>query len=285
MQAELAKVQGVTVLIHDQPCAAELRRARKRGKAPEPAEAIFIDERVCEGCGDCGTKSNCLSVMPVETEFGRKTEIHQASCNKDYSCVKGDCPSFLEVVAAEGRDRPRPRRPREPPSDLPEPVLRVPRDDFVMRMPGVGGTGVVTVSQIIGDGRDARRQVHVGPGSDGAVAEGRPGDLRRAHRARPDRGLEQGVGRLDRPDAGLRPARRGEPEEPADRGPVRTVAVVSTTKVPTASMVTDTGVRFPALERNLDAIRRPRAPTSSTRSTHSRSARRCSATTCRPTRC
>ena len=145
-QQELAEVEGVTVLIHDQECAAELRRSRKRGNAPEPAERVWINERVCEGCGDCGQKSSCLSVIPVDTEFGRKTQIHQASCNKDFSCLEGDCPSFLTVVPAE---KARHRTP-ELTVELPEPEARVSASDFGVRMMGIGGTGVVTVNQVLG---------------------------------------------------------------------------------------------------------------------------------------
>jgi len=144
-QRELARVPGVTVLLHDQACAAELRRARKRGSAPEPPQQVVINERVCEGCGDCGEKSGCLSVEPVETEYGRKTRINQSSCNKDFSCLEGDCPSFLTVIPPQQRERTAPRLPEVP---LPEPRPAA-DDDVRVRLVGIGGTGVVTVSQVL----------------------------------------------------------------------------------------------------------------------------------------
>jgi indolepyruvate ferredoxin oxidoreductase len=149
-QEELRDTDGVTVLIHDQECAAELRRKRKRGKAPDPPMRPFINERLCEGCGDCGRVSNCLSVTPVETEFGRKTQIHQPSCNSDYSCLGGDCPSFLEVTpsskrrASEGR-----RAPDLHAGQLSRPTPVVRDDVFTMRITGIGGTGVVTIAQVV----------------------------------------------------------------------------------------------------------------------------------------
>ncbi|MGD9704026.1 MAG: indolepyruvate ferredoxin oxidoreductase family protein [Acidimicrobiia bacterium] len=158
-QELLAAIPGVTVLIHDQACAAENRRGRKRGTIAIPAQRVVINERVCEGCGDCGVKSNCLSVQPIDTPFGRKTHIDQTSCNLDFSCLEGDCPSFATVVPKRRRKSagavpPQQTARRTPapidPASLPEPQLVVPADRCTIRLSGIGGTGVVTVSQVLG---------------------------------------------------------------------------------------------------------------------------------------
>jgi indolepyruvate ferredoxin oxidoreductase len=143
----------VTVLVHDQRCAAELRRDRSRGIASNPDYRIVINERVCEGCGDCGDKSNCLSVQPVDTPYGRKTRIHQTSCNFDQSCLQGDCPSFATVtldVEGAKRSKPTAGTSGDPGAGLPDPVHRVPEAAFTVRLSGIGGTGVITVSQVLG---------------------------------------------------------------------------------------------------------------------------------------
>jgi indolepyruvate ferredoxin oxidoreductase len=148
VQKELREVAGVTVIIYDQQCANEARRLRKRGKQETRTTRVIIDEATCEGCGDCGVKSNCLSVQPVETELGRKTRIDQTSCNTDYSCLLGDCPSFLTVeVAAKGSKKagPKKRSAAEAPS-VAEPVRPVDADVFLA---GIGGTGIVTVNQLL----------------------------------------------------------------------------------------------------------------------------------------
>ena len=147
-QEQLRAIDGVTVLIHDQQCAAEKRRERKRGRVKQASFRVMIDERVCEGCGDCGVKSNCLSLHSIDTEFGRKTVVDQASCNIDASCLKGDCPAFVTVDADSitGRSTGAANRPLDPAS-LPEPA-QLPASATI-RMPGIGGTGVVTVSQVL----------------------------------------------------------------------------------------------------------------------------------------
>src|SRR5260370_18642519 len=144
-QSVLAATRGVTVLIHDQHCAAEKRRLRKRGKMVDPQTRVFINERVCEGCGDCGKKSNCLSVQPLDTEFGRKTAIHQSSCNKDYSGLLGDCPSFLTIVAA-GTAPTRERKSTPIAGKLPEPSLKVPADGVALHIMGTHAHGELTIT-------------------------------------------------------------------------------------------------------------------------------------------
>ncbi|WP_281081911.1 indolepyruvate ferredoxin oxidoreductase family protein [Variovorax paradoxus] len=150
VQKELREIEGTTVLIYDQTCAAEKRRRRKRGSMPDPAKRILINDLVCEGCGDCGVKSNCMSVQPLETEFGRKRTIDQSSCNKDYSCVKGFCPSFVTVLGGQLRK----------PAPIPESVVfkALPQPErpsldgrvYSILISGMGGTGVVTIGAVLG---------------------------------------------------------------------------------------------------------------------------------------
>jgi len=148
VQRTLRETPGVTVLLYDQTCAAEKRRRRKRGKYPDPAKRFVINELVCEGCGDCGVKSNCVSVAPVETEFGRKRTIDQSSCNKDYSCVNGFCPSFVTV---EGGSLRKPKKAAAGDfSSLPDPVLASSADPYGILITGIGGTGVVTIGALLG---------------------------------------------------------------------------------------------------------------------------------------
>ncbi|WP_129782427.1 indolepyruvate ferredoxin oxidoreductase family protein [Peristeroidobacter soli] len=151
VQRELREIKGLTVLIYDQTCAAEKRRRRKRGLHPDPARRVIINEAVCEGCGDCSVASNCISVQPVETEFGRKRRIDQSQCNKDFACVEGFCPSFVTVHGGK------PRRAAssvnaiaaDSVDDLPLPRATMSADRYNILVTGIGGTGVITVGALI----------------------------------------------------------------------------------------------------------------------------------------
>ena len=152
VQRRLRALTGCTVLIYDQTCATEKRRRRKRGTMPDPARQVVIHEGVCEGCGDCSTQSNCLSVEPVETEFGRKRRINPSSCNKDFSCLKGFCPSFVTIEGGKLR-RPTvglPAGDRPGPAELPEPTRPQVRHSWGIVIAGIGGTGVITLGQLLG---------------------------------------------------------------------------------------------------------------------------------------
>jgi indolepyruvate ferredoxin oxidoreductase len=263
-QELLAGTPGTTVLIHDQTCAAEARRARRRGRMPRPDRRVAINTRICEGCGDCGRVSNCLSVQPVETPFGRKTAVDQTTCNLDFSCLEGDCPAFASVRGPgplrrlwrrlRGVQRaPERARPlgleREPRADaLPEPELAVPEGEFGARIAGVGGTGVVTVSQVLGTaaafgGYEVRGLDQIGLSqkagpvvSDLRLRRGEPAETSRLGRGQADLVLaldllvaasESGLGVSD---------------------PARTAVVGSTSPVPTGAMVAQPGLAAPGAE-------------------------------------
>jgi indolepyruvate ferredoxin oxidoreductase len=152
IQREFREIKGTTVIIYDQTCATEKRRRRKRGKMVDPAVRVVINEAVCEGCGDCGVQSNCMSVEPLETELGRKRTINQSTCNKDISCVKGFCPSFVTVEGGQLKKKSKTDAKTNPFTlgELPEPQLPSTAQPYGMVVAGVGGTGVITIGQLLG---------------------------------------------------------------------------------------------------------------------------------------
>jgi len=263
---ELARVKGVTMLIHDDRCAAEERRLRRRGRIPQPTSRVWINPRVCEGCGDCGEKSSCLSVVPVETELGRKTMIHQGSCNYDLSCLRGNCPSFVLVTPRSGHrplagsppngsppngsapdgllpGDPQGRLPQPPVHLVPPPARRTP-DDLLVRMPGIGGTGVVTVSRILQmaahiDGFYAAGLDQTGLSQKGGAVIS---DVRIS--ARPiESAIRAGAASADLL-LGLDLLGVESSDSLAVADPMRTVAIVNTAEVATAAMVVDPSIAF-----------------------------------------
>ena len=185
VQERLSKVEGVSVILYIQTCAAEKRRRRKRGKFPDPDRRVFINTDVCEGCGDCGVQSNCVSIVPVETELGRKRAIDQSSCNKDFSCLKGFCPSF---VTLEGANIRKDSTANLTLPEMPEPELPQIDGTYNVVITGVGGTGVVTIGAVLAqaaqlDGKGAGMMEMAGLAQKGGavhihcrLAE-RPGDI------------------------------------------------------------------------------------------------------------
>jgi len=253
---ELEQTPGVTVLIHDQQCAAEKRRQRKRGIQAEPNVFAIINEAVCEGCGNCGEVSNCMSLHPVETEFGLKTRIHQSSCNQDYACLDGDCPSFMTVEVEAGTGL----TPKKPPvleaTATPEPDNKVAiHGSYSIYVPGVGGTGVVTVNALLCyaalmEGKKLLNLDQTGLAQKGGAVLSNmvitEGDTVASNKV--------GMGAADLYlvlDAlgGMSPANLDRTH------PDRTAAVVNTTPNPTGEMIRDNSILFPtadAIQRHID---------------------------------
>jgi indolepyruvate ferredoxin oxidoreductase len=264
-QRALRDVPGVTVLIYDQACAAEKRRLRKRGRASTPRQRVFINEMVCEGCGDCGAKSNCLSVQPVDTEFGRKTRIHQSSCNLDFTCLDGDCPSFVTVhETRRSRRRADARRlhgaaapardvPVVGPDDLEEPDRPGVDGCFSISLTGVGGTGVVTMSQVLATAALLDGYHVSGLDQTGLSQKGGPVASHVKIATAP-------IAESNAIGAGEADAYLGfdllvaAESRHLDAVRVGTRVVLSTSKVPTGAMVRDTSVAFPEVARLLQAV-------------------------------
>ncbi|MCK0175312.1 indolepyruvate ferredoxin oxidoreductase family protein [Mycolicibacterium sp. F2034L] len=251
-QRILRDTRGVTVLIYDQQCAAEARRKRKRGSLPVRRTRVVINEAVCEGCGDCGVKSNCLSVQPVDTEFGRKTRIDQTSCNTDYSCLDGECPSFVTVEVAEDHTATTASAPTPPPvPDVETPLPASPHNVFLA---GIGGTGIVTVNQVLGMAA-LRSGLHV-DGLDQTGLSQKAGPVTSHLR------LSTGSAAANR----ISPAgadcvlafdllTAAEARNLGYGDPARTVTVASTSRTPTGEMVYDGSVTYPDDDELIDLLR------------------------------
>jgi indolepyruvate ferredoxin oxidoreductase len=249
----------VTVLIYDQHCAADARRQRKRGTLPARRTRVIVNEAVCEGCGDCGTKSNCLSVQPVDTEFGRKTRIDQTSCNTDYSCLDGDCPSFVTVEVPEPGKNTRRRHNRPEPPELPELGGAVSAGTQNIFSAGIGGTGIVTVNQVLATA--ALRAGYQVAGLDQIGLSQKAGPV--VSHLRFARGALEPSNRLTPGSADCILAfdlLAATDTTPLGYGSAQsTLAVASTSKTPTGAMVSDKSVAYPEtgeLLSRLDAAAR-----------------------------
>ncbi|MFD4460449.1 indolepyruvate ferredoxin oxidoreductase family protein [Nocardia sp. NPDC058480] len=252
-QRLLREVEGVTVLIYDQHCAADARRQRKRGTLPVRNTRVVINEAVCEGCGDCGAKSNCLSVQPVETEFGRKTRIDQTSCNTDYSCLDGDCPSFVTVEVDPDNSKAQ-RRTAVVPPGVPDPGVDAPLRTQNVLIAGIGGTGIVTVNQVLATAAlragyevESLDQIGLSQKAGPVLSHLRfsATELEPANRLTP--GSADCLLAVDLLTA-------TDPKYLQYGDAASTVAVASTSQTPTGDMVFDKSVDYPATDTLLDRL-------------------------------
>jgi len=245
VQRELREITGLSILIYDQTCAAEKRRRRKRGTFADPQRRVFINEAVCEGCGDCSTQSNCVSVQPVETELGRKRRIDQSACNKDFSCLKGFCPSLVSVHGGAPRKAKPVTREADPAAGLPLPVLPAIDRPYSILITGIGGTGVITVGALLGmaahlEGKGCTVLDHTGMSQkNGAVLShvriaSTPAEI---HASRISAGAAKLVLACDMVVA-------TNPEAFASMEPGVTQAVVNSAVTPTAGFVSDNEIDF-----------------------------------------
>nr|WP_081683818.1 indolepyruvate ferredoxin oxidoreductase family protein [Granulicoccus phenolivorans] len=250
-QKVLRDTKGVTVLIYDQHCAADARRLRKRGELPTKQTKVIINEAVCEGCGDCGVKSNCLSVQPIHTEFGRKTRIDQTTCNTDYTCLQGDCPSFITVQAPDPKDAKSAaaatgKAAFQTPPKLADVAPAKIHGEYNIFLAGIGGTGIVTVNSILAhaallDGISASGLDQTGLSQKaGAVTS----HLRLTTTA------TETANRIGATDADLILAFdlmvAANSQNLALAAPARTTVIASTSETPTGEMVYDPSVAYPA---------------------------------------
>ncbi|MGN6389942.1 MAG: indolepyruvate ferredoxin oxidoreductase family protein, partial [Burkholderiaceae bacterium] len=258
VQRMLRETPGVSAMIYDQTCASEKRRRRKRGTYPDPAKRAVINEAVCEGCGDCGVQSNCLSVEPVETAFGRKRQINQSSCNKDFSCVSGFCPSFVTVEGGALK-KPKPSVIKsaggDAPAGLPTPALPGCAAPYNILVAGVGGTGVVTIGQIVAMAAHLEGKACSVLDMSGLAQKGGPvmSHVRLADDPAALFSTRVGTGAADLVIAcDTIVGASGDALSKMDAG--RTHAVINTTPAPTAAFVRDPDWRHPGAQAE-EAIR------------------------------
>ncbi len=255
-QEWLRAVPGVTVLIYEAPCATEVRRDRRRGRQPQPTTRVVIHELVCEGCGDCGVVSNCLSLHPVMTEFGPRTRVDQASCNLDMSCLEGDCPAFVTVEIDP--DTVAPSRGVAPPVEgIRDPEPPDLDDGYAILLAGIGGTGVLTANALLATA--AFIDGHAVRGIDQTGLSQKAGPVV-SHLRIVDGETPKGAGRTPPARAdlllGFDALVAADPNLLTATGRHRTVAVVSTTEIPTGTMVAHRDRQMPDLTGTPDLVAR-----------------------------